>query len=171
MTSHERHAVSNHQLDYLFHNIFGVATNKTSNLHIAGPLRGDGWPVDFPHKGLLIQKASPCHGVNIINIDITLPKYRGWCWTNTSEIATEGHKIGYINSSQNISHDVHIPLVTTYNFLLNVWLFSLAGVSNHGGIWQPIVRKEVKVANMRFIYVLEGHCRTSWLRAAGPNFE
>ena len=60
VTSHERHGMSYHrQLRCLFSRLFRRTSNKTSKPRVSGYL----WPVDSLHKGAVMRKMFPCHGV------------------------------------------------------------------------------------------------------------
>ena len=64
VTSHERHVVSNpRQLRCLFI-FFSLTKKKMSQFHITVPL----WPVEAPHKGTVMRKASPRHGVVMVTL-------------------------------------------------------------------------------------------------------
>ena len=67
MTSYKCHGVSNkRQINCLFNSFLSLPSEKASKLHITGPLRRiHQWPLDSPHKGPVMRKASPCHDIMI----------------------------------------------------------------------------------------------------------
>ena len=77
--SHDSHAVWNHnQLDCLFNSLFRP-TKKASKASYNWPfLRGiHPWWVDSPHKGPVMQEASPCHNIFMLEM-MTLQNPRQW---------------------------------------------------------------------------------------------
>ena len=71
-TSHDRHGAFNR---CLLNSLFSLITNKTSKLHITGPL---------PNKGPGLRKATPCHGVTMFVL------HKSWRWS--SEKSSHKHK-------------------------------------------------------------------------------
>ena len=79
MTSHVRHAFSNHQSSHcLYNSLCGPASKRQKSPHYWPFVRGiHRWPVNFPHKGPVTQKQLPYD-------DVIIPRFK-LCRHNTEQ--------------------------------------------------------------------------------------